>query len=84
MNQEIALSALRPGGEAALRRMETTGAARRRLRELGFVEGARVRCLGRSFGGRIAAYAVGGGVFALRDSEGDKIYVNQIRGGDST
>lgn len=74
------LSALRPGETGVLRRMENTGAARRRLRELGFVEGAALRCLGRSPGGGSAAYEVGGAVFALRDGDSGRIFVEQGEG----
>ncbi len=79
MGEELALSALRPGESARLQRIERTDALRRRLRELGFIEGAALRCVCRSPGGGLAAYAVGGSVFALRD--GDAAQLTVVKGG---
>ena len=40
MERELTLSALRPGEKGRVRAMRVSGPARRRLRELGLVEGA--------------------------------------------
>lgn len=61
------MNELRPGEGARVRAIPP-GAAHRRLRELGLVEGAAVRCVGRSPLGDPAAYAVCGAVLALRDA----------------
>ena len=73
MNELVALSALRPGEGGFVREMRGGGALRRRLRELGLIEGAAVRCLGRSPGGDPAAYLVCGAVLALRDRDSGQI-----------
>ena len=80
MKQELALSALHPGETAVLRRMLSTGTLRRRLRDLGFVEGARLRCTLRGPGGDPCAYAVGGGVFALRRRDSALLLVEREEG----
>ena len=77
MNDLIALSALRLGESGTIRRMENQGGMRRRLRDVGLIEGASVTCLGRSPGGDPAAYAVCGAVLALRDADSGQIYVHK-------
>lgn len=81
MKTIIALPALRPGETGTVCRMDTAGSLRRRLRELGWLEGTQVRCLGRSPGGGIAAYELWGAVFALRDTDGVSIFVRKEGGG---
>ena len=44
----LRLNELAPGGVGRVAGLETEGAMRRRLLELGLVAGTRVRCLGRS------------------------------------
>jgi len=77
MENLIALSSLHPGEDGIVRRMETAGAMRRRLRDVGLIEGARVRCVGRSPGGDPAAYEICGAVLALRDSDGGQVYIER-------
>ena len=75
MKEMIALSALRPGESGRVCRMLNTGGLRRRLRDMGILEGSLLRCLGRSPGGDPAAYAVCGAVLALRDADSGKIFL---------
>ena len=60
------LDLLQPGECSILRELKNRGPMRRRLRELGFVEGTSVQCVGRSPGGDPKAYLVRGTVIALR------------------
>lgn len=80
MNELIALPALRPGEGGAVRRMRGPEPLIRRLRDLGLIEGAAVRCLGRSPGGDPAAYRICGAVLALRDSDCGGILVSRDGG----
>ena len=48
-----------------------------RLQELGFVEGTKVRCVGRSPGGDPCAYALRGTVMAIRRQDADQILVRR-------
>ena len=57
---------LAPGHRAWVGELSAQGELRRRLRDLGFVPGAQVECLGRSPLGDPAAYRVRGAVVALR------------------
>ena len=55
-----------PGHQAWVGELSAQGELRRQLRDLGFVPGAQVECLGRSPLGDPAAYRVRGAVVALR------------------
>ena len=79
MDELVALSALRPGEGGVVREMLIAGPLRRRLRDLGMIEGNEVLCLGRSPGGDPAAYRVCGAVLALRDRDSAQILLR--RGG---
>ena len=63
---------LAPGQAGRVRGLVTAGPMRRRLQELGLVEGTKVECLGRSPLGDPSAYEIRGTVIALRrrDSAG--------------
>lgn len=63
---------LAPGQSGRVRCLVTAGPMRRRLQELGLVEGTLVRCAFLSPGGDPAAYALRGSLIALRreDSAG--------------
>ena len=80
MNQELTLCALRPGERGRVRALRTEGPMRLRLRELGLIEGAGLRCLGRSPLGDPAAYSLYGAVLALRDRDGGKILIERREG----
>ena len=81
MKELIALSTLCPGECGTVCRMLNGGSMRRRLRDMGLLEGASVRCLGRSPGGDPAAYAVCGAVLALRDTDSSLIHIHREEGG---
>ena len=60
MNQTIPLSALEEGQEAFVGALRANGPIRRRLRDLGLTDGARVVCLQKSPCGDPAAYLIRG------------------------
>lgn len=63
------LSDLRPGQRATVQALNTTGAMRRRLLDLGLIEGTGVECLGRAPAGDPAAFLIRGTVIAIRDAD---------------
>lgn len=71
------LNRVRPGERARVRTLETAGAMRRRLLDIGLVEGTEVECVGRSPGGDPAAYLIRGAVIAIRDSDAAGILVSR-------
>ncbi|MDR3207080.1 MAG: ferrous iron transport protein A [Oscillospiraceae bacterium] len=70
-----ALSLLPPGRRALVRELTLFGAMRRRLRDLGFIGGAAVECLGRGPSGDPTAYLVRGAVIALRRADAAGVLV---------
>ncbi len=59
--------------------VQSSCALRRRLRELGLVEGTAVECLGESPGGDPRAYFVRGTVLALRRQDAEGVLVEARR-----
>ena len=66
---------LRPGQKAVVRELRLGGPLRRRLRDIGLIEGAVVECVGVSPGGDPAAYLVCGAVIALRTEDSRRIMI---------
>ena len=64
-----------PGEAAVISGMGAAGGIRRRLRDIGFVEGARVECIMKSPLGDPVAYLVKGAVIALRREDAASISV---------
>ena len=77
MDLELTLRALRPGQRCRVKALDLAGPIRRRLRELGLLEGTELRCLGRSPLGDPAAFSVHSAVLALRDTDSAKILVER-------
>lgn len=71
----MTLEKLRPGQAGTVLALRLEGPLRRRLRDLGMVEGARLQCLGRSPLGDPSAYLVCGAAIALRRSDSCRIEV---------
>ena len=71
----MTLEKLRPGQSGTVLALRLEGPLRRRLRDLGLVEGARLCCLGRSPLGDPSAYLICGAAIALRGSDSCRIEV---------
>ena len=73
----VKLCELRPGQRGAVHAMNLTGGMRRRLRDIGLIEGTAVECLGVSPGGDPRAFLIRGTAIALRaaDSAGIEVSV---------
>lgn len=78
MEGKTSLEKLIPGSAAQVGELFAQGPMRRRLRDLGFVPGARVECLGRSPLGDPAAYRVRGMVVALRRQDARLVGVHPL------
>ena len=65
----MTLDMLNPGEGAVVKEIITEGGMRRRLLDIGLVEGARVDCIGRSPGGDPSAYLICGAVRAIRSKD---------------
>lgn len=73
--KQRALSSLQCGQSAVVRAIETQGAMRRRLQDIGLISGTRVECVGVSPLGDPAAYLIRGAVIALRQADAAQIEV---------
>ncbi len=71
----MTLEKLRPGERGTVLALRLQGPLRRRLRDLGLVEGARLQCLGRSPLGDPSAYLLCGAAVALRRGDASRIEV---------
>lgn len=67
-----------PGDKAVVSGMCAEGSIRRRLRDIGLVEGAEVECLMKSPLGDPVAYLIKGAVIALRHEDAATITIEGI------
>lgn len=75
---EFPLSCLCVGKCAEVKCLSAHGALRRRLSDIGVVEGAIIKCVGRSPLGDPAAYVIRGAVIAIRDCDSRAVIVRGI------
>ena len=71
--QEFSLSDMNKNDLCIIKRIETKGELRRRLMDLGFIEGTKIRCVRISPFGDPKAYYVRGTVIALRKEDSGTI-----------
>lgn len=69
------LNAVPEGRRATVRALLSTGSMRRRLLDIGLIEGTDVECLQRSPAGDPVAYLIRGAVIALRSEDSSQIVV---------
>ena len=75
MKNMESLKKLNRGQKAVIARLESADDIRRRLQDMGMIEGTSVECVGKSPLGDTAAYLVRGAVIALRSQESDRIFI---------
>lgn len=63
------------GARAAVKGLLAHGTMRRRMLDIGLVDGAEVECVGQSPMGDPRAYLICGAVIAIRRSDGDKVII---------
>ncbi len=78
MERTFRLCDLRPGQRGAVRALETTGAMRRRLLDIGLVENTAVECLGTSPGGDPSAFLIRGAVIAIRSEDSHGVILRAV------
>ncbi len=78
MNAMNPLSELRVGETALVTGLLTLGAIRRRLLDIGLIEGTKIQCLLKSPGGDPIAYQIRGAVIALRKEDANEVMVSSI------
>ena len=76
MTQEGTLTALREGERARVAALLTEGGMRRRMQDIGLIEGTPVVCLQKSPSGDPVAYLIRGAVIALRREDSGRVMVH--------
>ena len=71
-----ALSALNIGETAKVQKLFSTGGMRRRLQDIGLIEGTEVKCVLKSPSGDPAAYQIRGAIIALRSEDSSNVFIS--------
>ena len=74
-NINYTMNSLEEGRWGRVIRLDTKGDMRRRLQDIGLVEGTMVKCLRKSPSGDPVAYLIRGAVIALRRADSSEIYL---------
>ena len=77
--KELYLSQMRPGTQAVVTDLRAEGGMRRRLQDLGLVNGCRVDCVERSPLGDPTAYRICGAIVALRHEDADSVCITGVK-----
>lgn len=75
MGEMRSICALEPGQCGVVRQLLNTGAIRRRLQDIGMIQGTEVECLGRSPAGDPSAYRIRGAVIAIRSEDAQGVLI---------
>lgn len=78
MAEQKTLAALREGECARVTALQTQGGMRRRMQDIGLIEGTRVECVLESPWGDPAAYHIRGAVIALRRADAAQVLVETV------
>ncbi|HOJ48578.1 MAG TPA: FeoA family protein [Bacillota bacterium] len=73
---ERTLKDLEEGQTARVKKLLSEGGIRRRLLDIGLIEGTEVECLQKSPAGDPVAYLIRGAVIALRSEDSCKVLIN--------
>jgi len=76
MNKSVcSLTDLKIGETARVNKLSLTGSMRRRVQDIGLIEGTEVECVLKSPGGDPIAYQIRGAIIALRNEDSLNILV---------
>lgn len=78
MSEIIQLKELKSGQRAVISELAAFDDMRRRLQDIGLIEGTVVECVGKSPLGDPAAYLIRGAVIALRSEDSGQVLVYQL------
>jgi len=74
---ERCLNEIKPGETAVVQSLRAHGSMRRRLLDIGLVEGTRVECVGVSPMGDPSAYLIRGAVIAIRAVDSRSVLIEE-------
>ena len=78
MTEISTLDELTAGMSARISEMGVGGGIRRRMQDIGFLDGVVIKCLFRGVSGEPAAFLISGAVIALRREEMQKIRIEPV------
>lgn len=78
INNIKTLSSLNEGSSGRVAELKINGSIRRRLQDIGLIEGTEVLCLQKSPSGDPVAYLIRGAVIALRGEDSSKIILESV------
>lgn len=76
MNRKNSLNDLKQGQTGTVKALLSTGSIRRRLQDIGLIEGTQVQCLQKSPAGDPVAYLIRGAVIAIRSEDSSKVLLS--------
>lgn len=78
MIESLSLAELTRGEKAVVREVNSPGSIRRRLMDIGLVEGTVVECIGRSPFGDPSAFQIKGAIIALRREDSNTVKIESL------
>lgn len=75
MNTTLCLNDITPGQTATVKKLNLNGSMRRRLLDIGLVDGTSVECVGKSVLGDPSAFLIRGAVIAIRSEDCKNILI---------
>ncbi len=75
MSEKTFLSSLKVGQKAKVTSLLSEGSMRRRLQDIGLIEGTVVECIQKSPAGDPVAYLIRGALIALRSEDSAKVLI---------
>ena len=78
MGRLFSLCDVKIGETAVVEQIQVHGSMRRRLLDIGLVQGTRVECIGRSPMGDPSAFLIRGAVIAIRSSDSCGVLVRSV------
>lgn len=74
-DQTFPLSCMEEGSSATVKELRSSGTMRRRMLDIGLVEGTNIECVRKSPAGDPVAYLIRGAVIALRSEDSASVLV---------
>ena len=75
MNMTLCLNDITPGQTAVIKELNINGSMRRRLLDIGLIDGTKIECIGKSVLGDPSAFLIRGAVIAIRSEDCKNILI---------
>ncbi|MEE1003317.1 MAG: FeoA family protein [Acutalibacteraceae bacterium] len=75
MNTTLCLNDITPGQTAVIKELNINGSMRRRLLDIGLIDGTKIECIGKSVLGDPSAFLIRGAVIAIRSEDCKNILI---------